>query len=125
MTFKERELKLDIEEKRWAREKEIIVRESAIKEERRTLKHKGIGMSKTLILFLFISCSIIEVFTGWVTVKSFSLAYDIGIAPDFSPLIALIGAVVSEVVGYAAYTLKAKAENTVGGLIYEQTMRGQ
>ena len=43
--------------------------------------------------------------------------------PDFTPLVALIGAVVSEVVGYAVYALKSAKENTVGGITYESAMR--
>jgi hypothetical protein len=44
-------------------------------------------------------------------------------APDFSPLITLIGAVVSEVIGFAIYSIKAAKENTKGGIVYESAMR--
>lgn len=36
---------------------------------------------------------------------------------------ALIGAVVTEVIGYAIYTIKATKENTKGGITYETAMR--
>lgn len=42
---------------------------------------------------------------------------------DFSPLVTLIGAVVSEVFGYAIYSLKAAKENTAGGLVYDMAMQ--
>jgi hypothetical protein len=37
-----------------------------------------------------------------------------------TPLTTLIGAVISEVVGYAVYSLKAAKENTIGGIQYLQ-----
>ena len=37
---------------------------------------------------------------------------------DFTPLVALIGAVVGEVLGYAIYSLKAAKENTLNGITY-------
>ena len=76
-----------------------------------------------LIAFLFISCSAIEIFTGVVTIKSFTLAEQLGYAPDFTPLITLIGAVVSEVVGFAIYAIKALKENTKGGIVYDTAMQ--
>ena len=41
------------------------------------------------------------------------------ITPDFTPLVTLIGAVISEVIGYAIYSLKAMKENTSGGIVYD------
>ena len=43
-------------------------------------------------------------------------------APDFSPLVALIGAVIGEVIGFAVYSLKSAKENTKNGIVYEQAM---
>ena len=37
---------------------------------------------------------------------------------DFSPLVTLIGAVVSEVIGFAVYAIKATKENTANGITY-------
>jgi hypothetical protein len=67
--------------------------------------------SKKLILFLFINCTIIELFTIFVTLKSFTLAAATGLAVDFTPLVTLIGAIVGEVIGFAIYSLKAVREN--------------
>ena len=75
-----------------------------------------------LIAILFISCSAIEIFTGIVTIKSFTLAAQLGFSPDFTPLITLIGAVVSEVIGFAIYAIKSLKENTKGGIVYDTAM---
>ena len=44
------------------------------------------------------------------------------ITPDFTPLVTLIGAVISEVIGYAIYSLKAMKENTSGGIVYDSAI---
>ena len=61
-------------------------------------------------------------FTGWVTFKSIELSTITAMAPDFSPLVALIGAVIGEVIGFAVYSLKSAKENTKNGIVYEQAM---
>ena len=97
-----------------------------LKQEKREFKKQflpKISTSKLLILFLFINCTIIELFTGFVTLKSLDLTTLTMANPDFTPLVALIGAVVSEVVGYAVYALKSAKENTAGGITYEAAMR--
>ena len=63
--------------------------------------------------------SLIEIFTVWVTIKSINLATFLGFMPDFSPLVTLIGSIVSEVIGLAAYYVKSTKENTIGGIVYE------
>lgn len=73
---------------------------------------KKLTTSKLLILFLFLNCTVIELFTMYVTLKSFSVVLEIGGSIDFSPLVTLIGSVVSEVIGFAVYSLKATKENT-------------
>lgn len=77
--------------------------------------------TKKLMLFLFINCTIIELFTGWVTVESLFIARDYGMAVDFTPLVTLIGAVVGEVFSFAIYAAKSVKENTKGGIIYDST----
>ena len=44
-------------------------------------------------------------------------------SPDLTPLITLIGAVVSEVIGFAIYSIKAAKENTSGGIVYDLAMQ--
>ena len=124
MTKEERDI--TIKEHRWQREKEVLERKYKLKQEKRDFKKQflpKIPTSKLLILFLFINCTIIELFTGFVTLKSLDLTTLTMANPDFTPLVALIGAVVSEVVGYAVYALKSAKENTAGGITYETAMR--
>lgn len=124
MTKEEHEI--TIKEHRWQREKEVLERKYKLKQEKREFKKQflpKISTSKLLILFLFINCTIIELFTGFVTLKSLDLTTLTMANPDFTPLVALIGAVVSEVVGYAVYALKSAKENTAGGITYEAAMR--
>lgn len=124
MTKEEREI--TIKEHRWQREKEVLERKYKLKQEKKEFKKRflpKISTSKLLIFFLFINCTIIELFTGFVTLKSLDLTTLTMANPDFTPLVALIGAVVSEVVGYAVYALKSAKENTAGGITYETAMR--
>ena len=124
MTKEERDI--TIKEHRWQREKEVLERKYKLKQEKREFKKQflpKISTSKLLILFLFINCTIIELFTGFVTLKSLDLTTLTMANPDFTTLVALIGAVVSEVVGYAVYALKSAKENTAGGITYETAMR--
>ena len=124
MTKEEREI--TIKEHRWQREKEVLERKYKLKQEKKEFKKRflpKISTSKLLIFFLFLNCTIIELFTGFVTLKSLDLTTLTMANPDFTPLVALIGAVVSEVVGYAVYALKSAKENTAGGITYEAAMR--
>lgn len=117
---------ITIKEHRWQREKEVLERKYKLKQEKREFKKQflpKISTSKLLIFFLFINCTIIELFTGFVTLKSLDLTTLTMANPDFTPLVALIGAVVSEVVGYAVYALKSAKENTAGGITYETAIR--
>lgn len=124
MTKEEREI--TIKEHRWQREKEVLERKYKLKQEKKEFKKRflpKISTSKLLIFFLFLNCTIIELFTGFVTLKSLDLTTLTMANPDFTPLVTLIGAVVSEVVGYAVYALKSAKENTAGGITYEAAMR--
>ena len=121
----ERERDLIIAERRWQKEKPLREREYKLKEDQRQFKetHKPkISTSKLLIVFLFINCTIIEIFTGYVTLKSLDIATMTFMMPDFTPLVTLIGAVVSEVIGFAIYAIKSAKENTSGGIVYETAM---
>ena len=123
MTKAEKEIVL--QEKQWEKEKSLQERKYKIKKEKRELKSLygfKLPTSKLLILFLFINCTLIELFTGWVTINSLDLATLTMVSPDFTPLVTLIGAVVSEVIGFAIYAIKSAKENTEGGIIYETTM---
>lgn len=121
----ERERDLIIAERRWQKEKPLREREYKLKEDQRQFKETyrpKISTSKLLIIFLFINCTIIEIFTGYVTLKSLDIATMTFMMPDFTPLVTLIGAVVSEVIGFAIYAIKSAKENTSGGIVYETAM---
>lgn len=85
---------------------------------------KKMTTSKKLILFLFINCTIIELYTLFIITFSFPFAAAIGMLPDFSPLNALISSVVAETIGFGIYSLKATKENTKGGITYDTAMKG-
>ena len=108
------------QEKNWEVEKDNLTRISNLKKEKQEFKtsNKKISTSKILIAFLFLNCTGIELYTGYIINKMF--AY--GMVPDFSPLLALIGAVVGEVVALAVYFIKSTKENTQGGIVYQSMM---
>lgn len=115
------------EEKDWAKNKQLLKRKIKIEKDkaklRNSLKNKTkLTTTKLLILFLFINCTIIELFTGWATIQSIQVALQTGLAPDFTPLVTLIGAVVGEVIGFAVYAVKSTKENTVGGIVYDSAL---
>ena len=129
MTLREKERYVLSQEKIWNKEKEILEREYKIKAERKSLKEKfkkkkdKIANSKLLVWFLFINCTIIELFTIWVISRELNLAAEGILAPDLSPLMALITTVVAEVIGFGIYALKSTKENTEGGIVFETAMR--
>ena len=63
-------------------------------------------------------CFIVIIFTGIVTIKEFSLAYALGLMPDFTPLVTMIGAILGAAIDVAAYFAKSAKENTKGGITY-------
>lgn len=110
------------EEQEWQEQKGLIKRKQKIEQEKKQLKGKKVTTTKWLILFLFINCTLIELFTGWSTVQSLRLSALTGQSVDFSPLVTLIGAVVSEVIGFAIYAVKSMKENCEGGVTYSKAM---
>ena len=128
-TLSQREKRAEVERRRWEREKIILESEQEIEEERYALQQRSwqrkLPFSKILMIFLFINFTILELFTGWVTINSFTLAYAINVTPDFTPLITLLGAVIGETLSFGIYSAKAKAENTKGGVVFESTIQQQ
>lgn len=80
---------------------------------------KKISCTKLIVLFLFINCTLVELFTGWVTIQNLILAQTVGVALDFTPLNTLVGTVVAEVLGFAIYAAKSTKENSKGGIVYD------
>ena len=123
MTEQEKESILQ-EEKEWQEDKIFFEKQKKVFEEKKNFfKQKKISTSNLLILFMFLNCTAIEIFTGWVTIQSIALVSTTMMMPDFSPLVTLIGAVVSEVIGFAIYSIKATKENTKGGIVYDTAMK--
>lgn len=117
MDFQKEKQLLEKKQEQWEKQKEVILMKQSLREERQSIKqksHKKISTSKLIVLFLFLNCTIIEFFTGYVTLKSLNLGF-----ADFSPLTTLISAVVGEVICFAVYAYKATKENTEGGITYE------
>lgn len=129
MDLREKEKYISSQEKLWSKEKGLLEREYKMKAERKSLKDKfrdkrdKIANSKLLIWFLFMNCTIIELFTIWVISKELVLAENGILIPDLSPLMALITTVVAEVIGFGIYAVKSTKENTQGGIVYEAAMK--
>ena len=128
MNYQKKIEKIIKEEQDWADYKKYLIRKIKLIEDKESFlleNKKKISTSKILILFLFINCTIIEIFTGWVTVKSFSYSLITGNSIDFSPLVTLIGSVIGEVIGFAIYSLKSAKENSEGGIVYDSIFRNK
>ena len=118
-SLREQEHEIKKEELYWNAEKAILERKQKLREEKREMrKPKKMSTTKVLIGFLFINCTLVELFTGWATAQSLKISSMTGNPMDFSPLVTLIGAVVTEVMGFAVYAVKATKENTANGITY-------
>ena len=123
MNLKQRKDKITKQLENWAIQKEILIQEQDLKEQKKKIKNRGkeqrkkLSMSKRLTLFLFINCTIIQLFTLYITYKSFETGMG-----DLSALHILITAVVAEVIAFAIYSLKSLKQNTAGGIVYETAL---
>lgn len=118
-SLREQEHEIKREEIYWNAEKVILERKQKLREEKREMrKPKKMSTTKLLVGFLFVNCTIVELFTGWATAQSLKISCMTGNPMDFSPLVTLIGAVVTEVMGFAVYAVKATKENTANGITY-------
>lgn len=108
--------------KNWKQEKDLLIKEQQMKEEKNEVLKKQekrkLSTTKRLTFFLFINCTIIEIFTLYVTLKQLNM----GIGVDLTPLQMLITTIVGEVIVFAVYSLKSLKENTKGGIIYQTAM---
>ena len=108
----------------WQKEKQYLTIQQDMKHEKRQIKNKykqqkkKLTTTKFLMLFLFISCSIVQLFTIYITIKIINIGFEI----DLTPLTMLITSVVAEVIGFAIYSLKSTKENTKGGIVYETAL---
>ena len=124
---KRKQKKLEQKLKDWEKQKPIIIAEQDLKEDIQQTKNrnkppkaqrKKLTTTKFLMLFLFVSCSIIEIFTMYAIIKSMNM----GLGVDFTPLTMLITSVVAQVIGFSIYSLKSMKENTEGGIVYETAL---
>lgn len=132
MSIKDKLLSLKVKNtnrdlKRWEIEKPLLEKKQKIKQEKAVISGKEeknkLAFGKLLMIFLFINFTLLELFTCCITIYSFSLAFAIGMIPDFTPLITLLGSVISETLSFGIYCAKSKAENTKGGIVYETALR--
>ena len=119
--------KIDFNNFIWRQLKPILLRENKIEQEKKEIQNERSKIklppwSKLLLVLLFINFSLLEIFIGYVTIQSFALAFAIGMMPDFTPLVTLIGLVAGETISYGAYCAKSKAENIEGGIIHDTAM---
>lgn len=125
MNLRKRKNKLEQDKMIWNMQKKIIEGEQKIQQQKEQLlkpKKKLISTTKLIVLFLFINCTLIQLFTGYITLLDIKLAETIG-SVDFTPIVTLISAVVGQVIGFAIYSIKASKENTQGGIVYDTAMR--
>lgn len=118
---------INFKENIWQQLKPELVRENKIEQEKKEIKDEKAKIKlpswgKLLLVFLFINFTALEFFIGYITIQSFSLAFAIGMMPDFTPLVTLIGLVAGETISYGAYCAKSKAENIEGGIIHDTAM---
>lgn len=109
----------------WDKERPLLETQKQIRNERKEIiksKIKLPSYSKLFLIFLLINFTALEIFTGWVTVESFRLAFETAGTPDFTPLITLMSAVIGETISYGIYCSKSKAENTIGGVVHDLAM---
>ena len=122
--LRQEKLETTFNKKVWEERKPLIETQNQIEKEKKELTIERVKMkfpawSKLLALFLFVNFTGLEIFSGWVTAKSLSIALSIGAMPDFTPIITLIGAVIGQTLSYWIYSAKSKAENTEVGIVYE------
>lgn len=121
MNINKRKNSLRKKQKKWNEEKDVIIEEVKLKKQKDRIKNNKMSMSKKIILFLFLNCTLIELFTGYITLIDLDIARTTGMV-DFSPIVTLIAAVVGEVIGFAIYAVKSTKENTQGGITYQAMM---
>ena len=123
MNLDQKITKVNQQLEQWEKEKEYLQKKKKLKENKKSFKTKiKLSTSKIVLFFLLLNCSAIEIFTGIVTIINLKTAKELMIAPDLTPLITLISAVVGETIGFAIYSIKAAKQNCRGGIVYQQAM---
>ena len=120
--YYKRRRKIQKQQQNWKVERQNIQRENNIKNDFNKINNKNpfkITTSKKAMWFLFILCTLIILFTAWITLKEFQLAMQYNITPDFTPLVAMIGAVIGATIDVSAYFAKSAKENIKGGITFQ------
>lgn len=120
--YKNRAKKVKKQEENWQIQRINLKRHNDIKNDYNKIQNKNpfrITTGKLAMWTLLILCLIVIVFTGYVTIKEFSLAYALGLMPDFTPLVTMIGAILGAAIDVAAYFAKSAKENTKGGITFQ------
>ena len=120
--YKKRSKKIKQQQENWQIERINLKRENSIKNDYNKIQNKNpfkITTGKLAMWILLFLCLVVIIFTGWVTIKEFSLAYALGVMPDFTPLVTMIGAILGAAIDVAAYFAKSAKENTKGGITYQ------
>ena len=111
--------------KNWEKDKDLLTKIQEMKEEKNTLLKKEekrkLTTTKRLTFFLFINCTLIQIFTLYVLLKQLNMGMEV----DLTPLQMLITTIVGEVIVFAIYSIKSLKENTKGGIIYQTTLNEQ
>lgn len=125
MNYAQKQKKLNKKVENWEKEKIILLKKQELKEQKKEIKNKGkqqkrkLTTTKLLTFFLFINCTIIQLFTLYITWKQINIGY----GADLTPLQMLITTVVGQVIVFAVYSLKSLKENTKGGIIYQTALK--
>ena len=120
--YKKRAKKVRRQQENWQIQRLTLKRRNDIKNDYNKIQNKNpfrITTGKLAMWILLILCLVVIIFTGYVTIKEFSLAYALGLMPDFTPLVTMIGAILGAAIDVAAYFAKSAKENTKGGITYE------
>lgn len=75
-------------------------------------KRKSLSFSKVAVIFIFINCFVIELYSMAVMV----------VFHDLTSLGSLVMAVLGQCVSLLGYFIKSGKENTASGIVYETTM---
>ena len=124
INYEQKIQQINQQKEQWEKEKEYLQLKQQLKESKQSVKQPKIKIStsKLIMFFLLLNCTAIEIFTGIITVINMRMAQELGLAPDLTPLVTLISAVVGQTIGFAVYSLKAAKQNCSGGIVYQQAM---
>lgn len=108
-------IELQSKVRNWQHEKEIVASyEQMLKEQRELIgTTRKISTTKRLVNFLFLNCTIVEIYALWAMTKM----------QDLSALSVLISAIIGEVIAFAIYSIKSMRENMKNGIVYDMAMK--